>query len=150
MRLLISLLMVGGLLSTMAQQAETRPSGHELCDVPLIFDQPSFGDRFSVMAISENEYDYYVVDLSKLPGRFERIYFLNLTYQTKEVVNIDPDIYGQQMWFKAYRDRQEQDVSRLFEKMKEESLDISRTMPAEEKAAWLSKYDKYKNPEVNE
>ncbi len=110
----------------------------------LQFDQHKFGDRFCVLAVDDGENNYYVTDLTKLPSRFERIYFLNLVYKEKIVVNIDPDIDNEQMWFKAFDITAEEEVICLINDLKDEALEANAQFSDEERSTWLEQYDKYK------
>lgn len=116
----------------------------------LEFDQQEFGDRFSVLFTSQGDYDYYVVDLTKLGGRFERIYFLNLTYSESKIVNLDSDIEKGQTWFKAYYNYTNEEITCLFEELKEKTTEASQNMTVEEKSTWMIKFDKFKKSAENE
>ena len=110
----------------------------------LVFDQQDFGDRFAVKVLSEDDYDYYVIDLTKLGGRFERIYFLNLVFGDHKLINIDPGIDNSQLWFKAYYQYTESEILCLFDDLLSETRKISSSWTVEEKQLFLNKYDKYK------
>ena len=102
-----------------------------------------FGDKFSLQPANDSEYDYYVVDLTKLPSRFERIYFLNLVYRTDSVVNIDPDINDDMMWFKAYHLYNPENISCLLDEYKVRANRAEEEYSDEEKAGWLQSHDKF-------
>jgi len=112
--------------------------------ISLVFDQQEFGDRFSVLAFSDDRYDYYAIDLTKLGGRFERIYFMNLSYADPRVVNLDGDIDKDQTWFKSYYTFKEDAITCMFKGLKEKTDETCLEMTAEEKSAWITKFDKFK------
>jgi len=116
----------------------------------LVFNQEEFGDRFSVLFISEDNYDYYVVDLTKLGGRFERVYFMNLAFADPRVVNLDGDIEKDQTWFKSFYKYKEDEITCLLKDLKEKTEKAGLEMTTEEKSAWMAKFDKFKKSKDNE
>jgi len=118
--------------------------------IPLVFNQNEFGDRFSVLVESDDQYNYYVIDLTKIGGRFERVYFMNLTYSDHRIANLDPDIEKDQTWFKSYYKYTEDEVTGLFKDLKEKTDETRLGMTAEEKSAWMVKFDKFNKGSNNE
>lgn len=116
----------------------------------LYFDPDEFNGRFAVMALSDEDYDYYVTDLSRLNGRFERIYFLNLSYNDRRLVNIDPDIEKAQMWFKAHYQFQQKEMICLLDDFLQETIDISASWTESEKNSWMIQFDKFKTRKDND
>jgi hypothetical protein len=112
--------------------------------IPLVFDQQDFAGRFSVMSQSDENYDYYVIDLTRFNDRFERIYFMNLTYDDGRLVNLDPELEKDQTWFKVYYTHKESEITCLFNDMKEKTDEAARKMSEAEKSSWLSVHDKFK------
>ena len=112
--------------------------------VTLVFDQDEFNGRFSVMVQSDGNYDYYAVDLTSLNDRFERVYFMNLTYPESKLINIDGDIDKDQVWFKAYYTNKEPEITCLFKDLKEKTGETALKMTSAEKSAWLASHDKFK------
>jgi hypothetical protein len=148
---IVFLILMSVMIMTANSQSESNktvssygPSGS------LVFNQKEFGDRFSVLVNSEDDYDYYAIDLTKLGDRFERIYFMNLTYQDHRLINLDPDIEKAQIWFKAFHQYNETEITCLFNDLKEKTAIAGRDMSAEEKSAWLAKNDKFKKTDNNE
>lgn len=150
MRLILFLLMSVTVLASNGQTDGNKAVSGKQPDLPLIFDQKEFGDRFSVLFSSDDNYDYYVIDLTKLEGRFERIYFMNLTYADSRVVNIDADIEKDQSWFKSYYKNTEDEITCLFNELKEKTDEARIGMTAEEKSIWMVKNDKFKKSHNNE
>jgi len=110
----------------------------------LIFNQADFGDKFSVLFTSDDQFDYYVIDLSKLEGRFEKVYFMNLAFNEPKIVNLDGDVSKDQTWFKSYYTYKSDEISCLFKELKEKSAEVTRTMTVEEKSEWMLQNDKFK------
>ena len=117
-------------------------------DLELQFDQEKFGDQFSAMVVEDLEYNYYVVDLTKFSSRFEKIYFLNLIYQDQKVVNIDPDVDGLQMWFKAYDRFDINEITCLLNDQKDQAIEAGASFTDAERSKWLESHDKYLSKQV--
>lgn len=118
--------------------------------IQLKFDQQSFGDRFSVLAASDDQYDYYAIDLTKLGGDFEKIYFMNLTYEEARIVNLDADLSKDQTWFKSYFTNTENDITCLFNDLEEKTVKASQGMSLAEKNAWMDKFNKFNKTTKND
>ena len=112
--------------------------------IELIFNQVDFGDKFSVLVSSDDQFDYYVIDLTKLDGRFERIYFMNLAYDEQKIVNLDGDVSKDQTWFKSYYTNKEEEIICLFKDLKEKTDQASKSMTSDEISAWMLENDKFK------
>jgi hypothetical protein len=119
-------------------------------DPLLTYDQSQFNGRFAVMALSQEDFDYYVTDITKFSGRFEKIYFLNLTYGDNRIVNIDADIEKPQLWFKAHYQYSQNEMTCLLDDFMKETNKISLSWTESDKAAWLQKFDKFNIPNSNE
>src|SRR5512138_1053258 len=63
------------------------------------YDRISFGDQFSLMVHSDSQNNYFIVDLTRLPTKFEKVYFMNLVFKESKVVNIDSDLGKDRLWF---------------------------------------------------
>lgn len=144
MRIVFLILMSVMIMAANGQSDRNKPVNDKFTMSTLIFDQKEFGDRFSVLTYSEDDYDYYAVDLTKLADRFERVYFMNLTYQDKRLINIDPALENPQIWFKAYHQYNESEITCLFTDLKEKTGQAGRDMSVQEKTAWMTKNDKFK------
>jgi hypothetical protein len=108
----------------------------------LVFYQDDFGDRFAVLVEEDYEYNYFVTDLTKFPGKTERMIFLNLVFKDDMVISIDSDISKEQLWLKAPADRSPQDVTCHLDDLKTESETQAGLMNESEKAQWLEKNEK--------
>jgi hypothetical protein len=148
---IVFLVMLTVLISVSNGQSDSKTTGNgQQSQVPLVFNQQDFGSRFSVLFYSDDNYDYYVIDLTKLGDRFERIYFMNLTYADARIVNLDADIEKDQTWFKAYYKYKDEEITCLFKDLKEKTEDARIGMTVEEKSAWMAKYDKFIKSNKNE
>ena len=56
-----------------------------------------FNDKFVLLAESDNNNNYYIADFSKFKSRFEKIYFLNLVFQSEKIVNLEGNLEHQQV-----------------------------------------------------
>ena len=133
------------IISVSSGQSGGKPATNDqVRQIPLVFDQQEFGDRFAVLVASDDEYNYYVIDLKKLGDRFSRVYFMSLTYPESKIVNLDGDIDKDQTWFKAYYKYTDEEITCLFNDLKEKTGIASQGMNAAEKSAWMDKFDKFK------
>jgi hypothetical protein len=128
--------------------SDLRPSGSP--EPMFTFDQSDFQGRFAVMAASEDDFDYYVTDLTRMKERFERVYFLNQTYSDHRIVNIDPNIDGEQLWFKAHYQYEQSVMTCLLEDFMKDTKQVSQTWTDMEKNTWLQQHDKFKSLKSNE
>jgi hypothetical protein len=103
-----------------------------------------FAGRFSVLAVSDQDNNYYMVDFTKLPTKFEKVYFINLVFKGGKAVNIDSDLSQERVWFLAVKSTKEQSVHDYFLDLKKKTEDAAAAFTAEEQAGWLKKNDKYK------
>ena len=111
--------------------------------VALVFDQDEFEGRFSVMFHSDENYDYYVIDLTSFNDRFERVYFMNLAFAESKLVSIDGDINKDQTLFKAYYTYKEAEITCLFNELKDKTANAGKEMTSAEKSTWLATNDKF-------
>jgi hypothetical protein len=116
----------------------------------LVLNQDEFAGRFSVMVQSDENYDYYAIDLTRFNDRFERVYFMDLTYADARVVNLDADIEKDLTWFKSYYSHKEAEITCLFNDLKEKTNEAGQKMSPAEKSEWLASHDKFKKDNKNE
>ncbi len=102
-----------------------------------------FGETIAVKVIESQTKNYFIVDLTKFNSRFEKIWYLNLIFKEEKIVNIDPDIANDRLWFQANRKYDESDVLELFTLLKEKTDQVSLKMTLQEKEEWMIKNDKY-------
>jgi hypothetical protein len=150
MRIVFLILMSVIIMAANSQSENKAPVSSNQPASSLVINQKEFGDRFSVLFSSEDDYDYYAIDLTKLKDRFERIYFMNLTYQDRRIINLDPDVEKDQISFKAFHLYNETEINCLFNDLKEKASQAGNEMSPEEKSAWLAKNDKFKKSNQNE
>jgi hypothetical protein len=103
----------------------------------------SFGDHFVLNVFSDDRNNYYAVDFSKLPSRFEKVFFMNLVFNKDKVVNIDSDISQQQVWFLGSKMFSEASITDILDTLKAETLKANTSFTAAEKDKWLKENDKY-------
>ena len=60
-----------------------------------------FKGQFAVLVYKTGDYNYLLLDFSKFSTRFERIYFMNLSFTSDKLINIDSDIAKNEVWFKS-------------------------------------------------
>lgn len=147
MKIVFLILMSVMILAANGQSENNRTASGSPSDNPLVFDQNKFGDRFSVLFYSEGEWDYYAIDMTKFRDRFERVYFVGLSYDDLKVVNVDSDIEKDQICFKTFYQNKEAEITCIFKDLKDKTSQAGQTMTADEKSAWLAKNDKFKKNE---
>jgi hypothetical protein len=150
MKVILIMLMSVIVSFSYGQTAGMKAASNEQAPVALVFNQQEFGERFSVLAYTDENYDYYAIDLTKLGGKFERVYFMNLTYEDSRLVNIDADLSRDQTWFKTYYTNKEDVITCLLKDLKEKTEKASLSMTTDEKNAWMNKYNKFEKNSKNE
>lgn len=144
MRFALLLLLTLILSFSKGQSVENSAITEKSKPVELIFKQVDFGENFSVLVTSDDQYDYYAIDLTKLDDRFARVYFMNLSYKESRIINLDGDLSKDQTWFKAYYSFKEEEINCLFKDLKEKTALAGKTMTSEEKSQWMLDNDKFK------
>jgi hypothetical protein len=147
MKTVLLILMSVSLSLTYGQVVGNKMITDQQRPLDLVFDQEEFQGRFSVKVTSDGDFDYYVVDLTDFSDRFERVYFVNLTYSQSKLVNMDRSVDKGQYWFKAYYTYKEEEITCIFKDLKEETLKVAAEMNPSEKSSWLSSNDKFKTKE---
>jgi|WetSurMetagenome_2_1015567.scaffolds.fasta_scaffold18860_4 hypothetical protein len=103
----------------------------------------SFGGHFIIDVLSDEKNTYYIVDFSKLPSRFEKVYFMNLIFKKDKIVNIDSDITRQQVWFLAAKMFSVSSVEEMVNSVKADTDKANASFTDKEKENWLKENDKY-------
>jgi len=103
-----------------------------------------FKDRFVALIVSDDLCNYYLVDFSKLPARFERVYFMNLSFNADQIVNIRVDAERNIVCFKARFKYSETEIEKVFDDLKQKTNDTATLWSANKKTEWLKENDKYK------
>ena len=150
MKIVLLMLLTITMNVVIGQTTENTVSDDRDKNFTLAFNQMEFGDRFCVLYSTDDVYDYYVIDLTKLESQFERIYFFNLTYEEQRIINLDGDIDKDQTWYKTYYLNKEEEITCLFNDLKEKAHKASSDMTEVERSAWLMKNNKFKKSESNE
>jgi len=103
-----------------------------------------FKGKFALAIEQTPSNNYFLVDFSILPVRFERVYFINLTFSSDKLINIDPDISKDRVCFMANSKYSETDILEIFEDLKKKVDEKSASWSENMKAEWLQRNDKYK------
>jgi hypothetical protein len=128
-------------LSLSAQKSEILPADPAFIAKYANFD---FKGNFSAAISEDDTKNYFILDFSKFPTRFERVYFMNLSFSSDEIVNIDSDIAKDRICFMAYKKYKAADVSKIFDEIKTKVTLVASSWSEDKKAQWLSVNDKYK------
>ena len=108
------------------------------------FEKIVFGDRFSVLAISDATNNYYIADFTQLPSMFEKVWFMEQIFKDNQVVNIDGDLEHHQIWFMAKKGVSSAIVEDYLSALKKKCLEKSSQLTEAEKTEWMKKNNKYK------
>jgi hypothetical protein len=103
-----------------------------------------FKGKFAAEIGKESPNTYFLLDFSTLSTRFERVYFMNLSFSFDELISIDPDITKNRVCFMSNEKYQVPEVLKLFEKLKADVRSVSTSWQEEKKVEWLKGNDKYK------
>lgn len=103
-----------------------------------------FKGAFSVKAEADETNNYFLVDMTRLQNRFERVYFMNQVFKLSEVVNIDPNIDKPMIWFQANRRYPEKSILDMLDGARAKTAKASADMSTDAQAEWLKSHDKYK------
>ena len=130
--------------SVWGQEVKTTSINPEEPGFRLRFSQVSFNGNFSVMAIGDEVNNYYMADFTQLPDKFEKVYFINLVYNSGKIVNIDADIQQDRVWFLANKKYSEKETTETFGQLRDKTLKAANTMTTREKETWMVKNNKFK------
>jgi hypothetical protein len=142
LRLIISFLMLLTASQGMAQQSGGIDPGDSAFNAR--YAQVPFGDRFAMQVLKSDGKNYFLVDLSKLPSRFERVFFMTIAFKQDKLVNIDPEITRDRIWFFAYETYPVREIEELLTSLKDRAVEAGKQYTDLRKQEWLLKNDKYK------
>jgi hypothetical protein len=103
-----------------------------------------FKGKFAAVIGKESPNNFFMLDFSSFATRFDRVYFMNLSFSSDELINIDPDITKNRVCFMANEKYPVAEILKLFEKLKANVQSVSASWPEDKKAEWLKGNDKYK------
>jgi hypothetical protein len=141
LRMLFVLLIA--LSASAANYAQNPDAGNDDLQLSARAAQTDMSGKFSVRVMEQNSRNYYLVDFTKLNGRFQKVWFMNLTFEHHWLVNLDPDIDSGKVWFFTASGVAEKQVTELFDKLLRQTLETSARFSMQEKEDWLKKNDKY-------
>jgi hypothetical protein len=135
-----SLIFVG----TLTVQAQSK--GIDPGDASFIqkYENFDFKGQFAVLIEQYDPNNYFLIDFSKLSTRFERVYFMNLSFTNYKIVNVDPDISKNKICFMSNKLNSEKEVIAIFDELKKKTSIVADTWSEAEKSKWLNENDKYK------
>lgn len=142
LRLIISFLVFWTASQGMAQQSGWIDPGDSAFNAR--YAQVPFGDRFAMQILKSDGKNYFLVDFSKLPSRFERVFFMTIAFKQDKLVNIDPEITRDRIWFFAYENYPVREIEELLTSLKDRATEAGKNFTDVQKQEWLLKNDKYK------
>ncbi|MEI7897501.1 MAG: hypothetical protein WCJ26_10735 [bacterium] len=136
----LSLLLIANVM-VHGQQADFNPGDPDFVAKYAGFD---FKGSFAANIEHDSMNNYYLLDFSMLPTRFERVYFMNRSFLSEEIVNIDPDVLKNRVCFSASTKYGVTDVLKIFNEIKVKVSITASSWSDAEKLEWLKANDKYK------
>ena len=136
----LSLLLIANVM-TFGQQADIRPGDTAFTAKYAKFD---FQGNFAAVIEQDAMNNYYLLDFSLLPTRFERVYFMNLSFLSQELVNIDPEVSKNRVCYLSNRKYEADRILKILTGIKAKVIYTASTWTETEKAQWLTANDKYK------
>ncbi len=104
----------------------------------------NFQGHFAAKIAKDATNNYFLLDFSKLPSRFERVYFMNLCFGYYKIINIDPVVTMDKVFFMANQTYETDELLKLFGDLKDKAVNTAAAWAGEEKTKWLKVNDKYK------
>lgn len=105
------------------------------------YDHINFGESFFVIAETDQNNDFYVVDLTKLSSEFARTWFIATAFNENKLVRIDAG-NSSMAWFKVDKSYPKADISQLLGSLKAQAASSDAAMTATEKNEWLHRNGK--------
>ncbi|MDP1622574.1 MAG: hypothetical protein Q8M08_09590 [Bacteroidales bacterium] len=139
-RLLFFTPMFFAILTVSAQQPGVQPDDPAFIAKYANF---NFKGKFASVIESDGINNYFLLDFSQLPTRFDRVYFMNVSFASKEIINIDPDLNKTRVCFMANVKYDQNEVLAIYDDIKKKVVETSFSLPADKKAEWLKNNDKY-------
>jgi hypothetical protein len=140
-RVIFLFVMLGAIMTVRAQLVDVKPDDPAFIGKYAKFD---FHGKFAQAIDKDEVNNYFLLDFSKLPERFERVYFMNLSFSSDKLINVDPDLTKSRVCFMASSKFTVDEVIKTLDEIKEKVLSIASTWPEDKKSEWLKENDKYK------
>jgi hypothetical protein len=128
-------------LSASAQENGFNPSDPGCAERYAKFD---FQGKFAALVFSDKVNNYYLVNFSLLPTRFEKIWFMNMAFKNGKVVNIDPNVSRSQVWFQSNLKYPSDEILLLFGQLRTRTGEAAVDLNGQQQEKWLRENDKYK------
>lgn len=145
MRSFLLFLMTFSISISFSQSGLNSSGNEEQMPGALVINREDFQGKFSLLVQSDENYDYYAIDLSQFTERFAQVYFMNLAYAESRLISLDATPEKGQAWFKSYYTNKEADITCLFIELKDKTEKAGLSMNPDEKSAWLTTNDKFNN-----
>jgi hypothetical protein len=139
--ILIFLGITGSLFAQEKQEVRIDPGNPAFQESYRNFD---FKGNFAALVTHDADNNFYLVDFSKLPGKYDKVCFMNFCFGEDKIVNIDGDLSHDKIWFLANKKYTEQEVLKIFSSVREKTEKSSQLLNEEQKSVWLKANDKYK------
>lgn len=98
-----------------------------------------FGKEF-VMVVDKGENNTnYLVDMTKLTSKFERVYFMDLVYKDSKIISMDSDINKDQLRFAANNKYPFQEIKKIFLDFKVKTEQAAINSSSKDKEKMLNK-----------
>ena len=74
-------------------------------------------------------------------------FFMTIAFKQDKLVNIDPEITRDRIWFFAYEIFRSREIEELLTSLKDRAIEAGKNNSDAQKQEWLLKNDKYKQAE---
>lgn len=109
------------------------------------YDTVNMNGQFAIRALSDPGTSYYLIDLTVLPSRFARVYFMETSFSSANLVNVDPDLSKKRIWFKTPLNIPEPGVLAELNLFRDDAVQKANLWTPTQQAEWLQANDKYAN-----
>lgn len=107
------------------------------------YDSLNMNGQFAIRALADQGTGYYLIDLTVLPSRFARVYFMETSFSSPALVNIDPDLSKKRIWFKTPLNIPEPDALAELNLFRDDAVQKANSWTPGQQAEWLRINDKY-------
>jgi len=101
------------------------------------YDNINFGSSFFVIAETNENSDFYAVDLNKLGSEFEKAWFISSAFREQKIVRIDAG-NNNIAWFRSKKVFTQTETAQLLLSLKQQAATTAAAMTETQKNEWLN------------
>lgn len=126
--------LLGSISASSHAQAVFDPRSSETI---MKFEDFDFAGKFAALVQKDEESNYFLVDVTKLPTQFELMYFLKLTREVGYMALTDHGLTKQKAWFQVNKKYQEAEILKMFSELKNKVEEKATLFSKTEKEQWI-------------